>query len=349
MQLAEIARALDLPFEGKPDLELSGLAGLEDAGPGELSFVAGARNVSAFKRSRAGAFLLPPDFDAEEHPCLRSAAPYADFARAVDLLVPRPVRPAPGIHPSAVVAPDAQLGQDVSLGPYVVLGAGVRIGDRTIIHPHCTLYAGVQLGADCEVHAGVHLREGVRLGDRVVIQNGAVLGAEGFGFAFRPDGTRVRIPHRCPVEVGDEAEIGSNTTIDASHPGHRRYGHAETRTRIGRAVKIDNLVQVGHGVEVGEGSTLCAFVGMAGGTQVGKHVFFGGASYAKGHIEVGDGSAIAGFSGVTRDLPPGSQVAGMPQMERRLYARVVAAWKRLPDLLRRVRRIEERLGITRED
>ena len=349
MQLSEIAQALGLPFEGEPCLELSGLAGLEDAGPEDLSFVGSSRYRSAFDRSRAGAFLVPPDFDTGKRACLRSVAPYADFARAIELFLPLASQPEPGVHPTAVVAPDASLGKDVSLGPYVVVGPGARIGDRTVIHPHCTLYTNVQVGADCEIHAGVHLREGVRLGDRVVIQNGAVIGAPGFGFAFLPDGTRVRIPHRCPVEVGDEAEIGSNTTIDASHPGHPRYGHAETRTRIGRAVKIDNLVQVAHGVEVGDGSTLCAFVGLAGGTYVGKNVLFAGASYSKGHVRIGDGSLVGGSSAVAGDLAPGSQVVGVPHMDRRLFARVSAAWKRLPDLLRRVRRIEERLGMRPEE
>ena len=349
MQLGDLARALGLPFEGDPHLELRGLAGLDDAGPDDLSFVAADRYRAVFVRSGAGAVLVPADFDTEKRPCLRSSAPYADFARAVELLLPPPVRPESGVHPTAVVAPDVVLGENVALGAYVVVGDGARIGDRTIIHPHCTLYANVRVGADCEIHSGVHLREGVRLGDRVVIQNGVVIGADGFGFAFRADGTRVRIPHRCPVEVGDEAEIGSNSTIDASHPGHRRHGHAETRTRIGRAVKIDNLVQVAHGVEVGDGSTLCALVGLAGGTLVGKGVIFGGASGAKGNIEIGDGSLIGAGSGVLGDLPAGSQVLGMPHMERRLYARVTAAWKRLPDLLRRVRRIEERVGIERED
>ncbi len=305
MQLGELAQALGLPFEGEAQLELRGLAGLEDAGPDDLSFVGGARYRAAFARSRAGAFLVPPDFDAEKRSCLRSPAPYLDFARAIELFLPAPVRPEPGVHATAVVAPDAVLGEDVALGAYVVVGTGARIGDRTIIHPHSTLYANVCVGADCEIHSEVHLREGVRLGDRVLIQNGAVIGADGFGFAFRPDGTRVRIPHRCPVEVGDEAEIGSNTTIDASHPAHPRYGRAETRTRIGRAVKIDNLVQVGHGVEVSDGSTLCAFVGLAGGTYVGKGVLFAGASYARGHVKIGDGSVIGGFTGVTGDLPAG--------------------------------------------
>ncbi len=349
MQLGELAQALGLALEGEPGLELRGLAGLEDAGPDELSFVSSSRYRAAFSRSRAGAVLVPPDFDAEKRPCLRSPAPYADFGRAVELFLPPPLRPEPGVHPTAVLASDVELGEDVALGAYVVAGPGARIGDRTIIHPHCTLYANVQIGAECEIHSGAHLREGVRLGDRVVVQNGAVIGADGFGFAYRADGTRVRIPHRCPVEVGDEVEIGSNTTIDASHPAHPRYGYSETRTRIGRAVKIDNLVQVAHGVEVGEGSTLCAFVGLAGGTYVGKHVLFAGASHAKGHVKIGDGSMVAGGSGVLGDLPAGSQVAGMPHMERGLYARVVAAWRRLPELLRRVRRIEERLGIEREE
>jgi UDP-3-O-[3-hydroxymyristoyl] glucosamine N-acyltransferase len=349
VQLDALAQTLGLTWEGEPKLEIAKLAGLSDARPDELSFVASAHHRADFQASNAGAFILPLDFDRSGRSCLRSAAPYVDFARAVELFFPLFAPPKPGVHATAVIEEGAVLGQEVSVGPFAVIGAGSRIGNGTIIHPHVTIYPNVQIGADCVIHSGAHLREGVRLGDRVCIQNGAVIGAEGFGFAFRLDGTRLRIPHRCAVEVADDAEIGSNTTIDASHPGHKRHGHAQVHTRIGAGTKIDNLVQVGHGVHVGEGSTLCAKVGLGGSAKLGRNVYLGGDALCAPGAEVGDGSFVGAGAGVLDDLPPGSRVLGRPAIERRLWTRVVAARKRLPDLLRRVRKIEARLGINRED
>lgn len=349
MKLGEIASWLGVPLEGRPDVEIGGLAGLDDAGPGDLSFVTGRRYRRAFERSRGGAFLVPPGFDSLERPSLRSRAPYADFARAVELFYPPPVRPVSGVHPTAVLGEGVEIGREVSIGPYVVLGARVRIGDRTVIHPHVTLYADVVVGRECVLHAGVHLREGVRLGDRVRIENGVVLGGEGFGYALREDGVRIRVPHCCPVEVGDDTDIGANTTIDASHPGQPHFGHGRTRTWIGKGVKIDNLVTVGHGCSVGDLSTIASQVGLAGGTEIGRGVLFAGQAASAGHLRVGDGAMVGGRTAVTGDLAPGAQVLGVPHMERRRWARAVVALRRLPELVHRVRRLELRLGIDPKD
>jgi UDP-3-O-[3-hydroxymyristoyl] glucosamine N-acyltransferase len=247
------------------------------------------------------------------------------------------------------VSPDTVLGRDVSVGPYSVIGARVRIGERSRIHPHVTIYPDCQVGQDCEIHSGVHLRSRVRLGNRVVVHNGAVIGGSGFGFAFRPDGTRLRVPHRSGVEVEDDVEIGANTTIDASHPGHPRRGRASSATWIGRAVKIDNLVQVAHGCSVDEGTTLCAHVGLAGRTSVGKNAFFAGGAMTSGNLHVADRTAVLGMSGVMSDTEPGSQLVGVPVMPRVAFFRVLAATKRLPDLLKRFARLERRLGIETEE
>jgi UDP-3-O-[3-hydroxymyristoyl] glucosamine N-acyltransferase len=349
MKLGEIASTLGLPAEGDLEVEITGVAGLDDAGPSDLSFVTGPRYRRAFERSAAGAVLLPPGFESHGRACLRSQAPYADFARAIELLMPARPAPEPGVHPLAVVAPDASLGAGVSIGPYAVIGARVRIGEGTRIYPHVTLYDDVEVGRACEIHAGACLREGVRLGDRVRVQNGVVLGADGFGFTFTAEGRRIRVPHRSPVEVGDDCEIGANTTIDASHPGQPRYGHAETRTRLGRNVKLDNLVQVGHGCEIGDGSTLCAQTGLAGSTRVGRNVVFGGQSATAGHLEVGDGSMVGARAAPASDVEPGAQLLGSPAMERRAWGRFVAARKRIPELFYRLRRIEERLGLSRAE
>jgi len=348
VKLGELATALALPFEGDGSLALDGLASLDDAGPRELAFVSGPKYRAALLASRAGAVIAPPDFDVAGRACLRSRAPYADFARAILLLAPPPELEA-GIHPTAVVARDAALGPDVSIGAYSVIGAGAHVGARVRIHPHVTVYPGVEIGEDAEVHSGAHLREGVRLGRRVVVQNGAVIGAAGFGFATRADGTRVRVPHTASVEIGDDCEIGSNTTIDASHPGHPRRGHADARTRLGADVKVDNQVQIAHGCQIGDHSTVCAQTGLAGSTVVGQHVFLAGRSSSAGHLVIGARALVGAQTAAASDVAPGAQVLGVPAIERRLWARVVAAWKRLPELLVRVRRIERHLGLGKEE
>jgi UDP-3-O-[3-hydroxymyristoyl] glucosamine N-acyltransferase len=348
LKLAELASALGLPFEGDGALALGGLASLEDAGPADLAFATGPKYKAAFAASRGGAFVLPPDFESLGRPCLRSRAPYADFARAVELLMPRALVPE-GIHPTAVVAKDAALGPGVSVGAYAVIGAGARLGARVRVHPHVTVYPRVEIGDDSEIHSGAHLREGVRLGKRVVIQNGAVIGAPGFGFATRADGVRIRVPHVAAVEIGDDCEIGANTTIDASHPGHPRRGHSTAATWIGADVKVDNLVQIAHGCEIGEHTTVCAAVSLAGSTVVGKYVYLAGRAMSSGHLSIGDFAMVGGNTAATSSIEPRAQVLGVPAIERRLWGKVVTAWKQLPELLKRVRRIEQKLGIEREE
>jgi len=342
MRLEEVAARLGLELEGDGSLGIEGLASLEDAGPNDLSFVTGPRYLRAYRQSGAGAVLVPPGFDTGGRSCLRCVAPYVEFARAVGLFHPRPSPPI-GVHPTAVVEPDAVLGTDVSIGPFAVVGSRVQIGARTRIHAHVVIYDGVHLGADCEIHSGVALREGVRLGDRVVVQNGTVIGAEGFGFAYTPEGRRVRIPHRGGVVVGDDAQIGSNSTIDASHPGHPRRGAAGASTSIGRGVAIDNLVQVGHGCAIGDHSTLCADVALGGSTELGRGVTLAGAVKSAGHLRVGDGAMVAGASALVGDVEPGARVAGIPHMDLRLWRRAMLALRGLPELVQRVRRIERRI------
>jgi len=342
VQLRELAARLELPVEGDDSVELTGVAGLEDATHGQLSFVTGPKFAAAYAASAASAFLVPPEFDTLGRPCLVSWSPYVYFARAVELFHPRAVPP-PGVHETAIVAEDVLLGKEVSIGAYAVIGAGARLGDRSCVYPHATLYPGVEMGEDCQIHSGVHLHQGVCLGDRVVIQSGAVIGSEGFGFAFTVEGKRLRIPHVCPVVIGDDCDIGANSTIDASHPAHGKRGHPEVRTRIGNGVKIDNLVQVGHGAVIGDNVTLCAFVGLAGSTEIERNCYLAGASATGGHLTVGEGSAIGGMTGVTSSLKAGSKVMGVPAIERALFGRIHAASKRLPELLRRVRRIEKKL------
>lgn len=348
VRLSEIASALGLDWEGR-DLSLEALAGLDDAGEGDLTFVTGPRYARAFERSRAGAFLLPPDFESLGRPCLRTPAPYRDFARAIELILPAPQAPPAGVHPTAVIAEGAWLADDVAIGPLVVVGARCRIGARSVIHPHVTLYADCEIGSDCIIHSGAQLREGTCVGDGVRIQNGAVLGSDGFGHVHGADGMRFLVPHRCPVELGSHVEVGANSTLDASHPGQPRRGHATTRTRIGSGTRIDNLVQVGHGCSLGADNTLCAQVGLAGGTSTEASVLFGGKASSAGHVHLGEGTLIGAQTAITRDTPAGAERLGIPGMERRAWGRFVASRRYLPGLLRRVRAIEERLGLRSGD
>jgi UDP-3-O-[3-hydroxymyristoyl] glucosamine N-acyltransferase len=348
MRLGDLAAALDLDVEGDRDVEVRRIANLEDAGPDDLAFVADGRYAQAFEHSHAAAFLLPDSFEAGDRACMRSATPHVDFARVVEVLYPEP-GPAPGVHPTAVVADDVRLGKDVSIGAYAVIGERVQIGDRTRIRPHVTVYSDCVIGDDCEIHSGTQLRSRVRMGNRVVIQNCSVIGSDGFGFAFRPDGTRVRIPHRSGVEIGDDVDIGSNTAIDASHPAHPRAADGSAGTRIARGVKIDNHVHVAHGCKIGEATTLCAHIGLAGRTTIGRNVFFAGHGATSGNLHIGDGTAIFGMSGVMGDVEPGSQLVGVPVQPRRTFFRVLAASKRLPELLKRVARLEKKLGLDADD
>jgi len=223
LRLSRLAESLGLEVEGAQDPEIEGLASLEDAGPADLAFVTGPRYRRAFEATKAAAVLAPVGFDVGGRPCLRSTQPYADFARAVDLFHPETPFAA-GVHETAVIGAGAELGDGVYIGPHAVVGERSKIGARTRLHANAVIYPDSEVGADSELHSGVAVRSRVRLGDRVVLHNGTVVGSEGFGFAFRADGTRIRVPHRCGVEIGDDTEIGANSTIDASHPGQAGRG-----------------------------------------------------------------------------------------------------------------------------
>jgi UDP-3-O-[3-hydroxymyristoyl] glucosamine N-acyltransferase len=348
LKLSVLAEQLGVDLEGDPHLEITGLAGLEDAGPTELSFVSGPRYARALKQSRAGAVLAPPGMLVAGRSCLRSPSPYSAFARAVPIFYPAAAEPS-GVHPTAVVSEDAELGPGVAIGPYAVVGPSCRVGARTRIHAHAVLYGDATLGADCVVHAHVAVHPRVRIGDRVVIHAGAVIGSEGFGFTLDSPAGVLRIPHRAGVEIADDVEIGAHTTVDAAHPGHPRLGHPTSATRIGRAVKIDNQVQVGHGCVIGDETMICAQVGLAGCTVIGRGVYIAGQSGTKGHVRIADGGRVGGATSITADVEPGAFVLGVvPAVERRAWARIVASWKRLPELLGRVRALEERAGVRSE-
>ncbi|MCA1585378.1 MAG: UDP-3-O-(3-hydroxymyristoyl)glucosamine N-acyltransferase, partial [Acidobacteria bacterium] len=259
MTLGELAAALGCQLEGDATLDIRRVETIGQAGLGDVTFVANAKYVPALATTRASAVILGPDITGAPCAVLRSSNPYLTFARAVGLLAPDAVAQS-GVHPSAWVAPGATLADRVSVGPFAVIGEGATIGEGTVIHPHVVIGPRVSVGPDCVLHARVSIRERSVLGARVVLQDGAVIGSDGFGFAPRGDGSHEKIPQTARVVIEDDVEIGANTTVDRPAVGE---------TRIKSGVKIDNLVQIAHGVVIGRDSLLAAQVGIAGSTVVG--------------------------------------------------------------------------------
>jgi UDP-3-O-[3-hydroxymyristoyl] glucosamine N-acyltransferase len=326
MRLAELARVLGATCHGDPELEITGVEGIEEAGPGQLTFVANPKYTPFARTTKAGAVLVTEDFEAISAATLRTANPYLAFARAIDVFHPAPKYP-PGIHPTAVVDPSAVIGEDVHLGAYVVIGAGVVIGQGCTLLPHVVIYQQARLGLNCFAHAHAVVREGCWLGDGVILQNGAVVGSDGFGFAKEDSGRWHKITQSGAVFLGDQVEVQANSCIDRASVGN---------TEIASGVKIDNLVQVGHGSRVGENTLLCAQVGLAGSSGVGKNVLLAGQVGVVGHSFIGDGVVVTAQSGVPGDVAPGSVISGSPAFEHRRWLRSVAAFSRLPELVKQM-------------
>jgi len=334
MKLREIAERLECRLEGDGEIEISRVAGIEDAGPGDLTFLANAKYASALAATRASAVIARGDVPAANCPMLRTDEPYLAFARAVGLLAPAS-RPAAGVHALAAVAAAATIGRDVSIGPFVAIGDGARIGDRTVIFPNVTIGPGAIVGDECVIHSNVAIRERVTLGRRVVLQNGVVIGGDGYGFVRRKDGTHEKIPQVATVVIEDDVELGANTTVDRPAVGE---------TRIKAGTKIDNLVQIGHGVTVGRNVLMAAQVGIAGSTEIGDDVMFGGQVGVGGHLRIGNGAVAVGQSGVTNSLDPGAAVAGYPAIDGKEWRKASVIFRRLPELKRRIEELEARVA-----
>jgi UDP-3-O-[3-hydroxymyristoyl] glucosamine N-acyltransferase len=278
------------------------------------------------------AILLGPDAGAVALPAVRVPDPHRAFVDVVELFHSPPAPP-PGIHASAVIASSARLGRDASIGAHAVIGEDVVIGDGCVLGPGVVVYAGVRAGQRFVAHARVVVREGVRIGDRVTLHAGAVIGSDGFGYLPGPDGIR-KIPQVGTVVLEDDVEIGANATVDRAALGE---------TRIGRGTKIDNLVMVAHGCQVGPFCLLAAQVGLAGGTVLGGGVMLGGQVGSAGHLTVGAGAKVAAKSGIHNDLTPQGTYGGIPAIDIRDWRRAVRSFAKLPELARRLRRLEQRL------
>jgi UDP-3-O-[3-hydroxymyristoyl] glucosamine N-acyltransferase len=330
MKLAEIAQRIGCELRGGGTVEITGAAPIEDAGPGHLTFLAHPRYGQFLATTRASAIILAASADEVAIPSLRAADPYLAFARALGLFY-RPPHFIPGVHPTAVLATSATIGANAAIGPYVVIGERTTIAAGAKIAAHVVIAEDVTIGRNFTAHSFVNVRERVHIGDGVTLQSGAKIGGDGFGYTPDEHGQIMKIPQTGRVVIEDEVEIGANATIDRAAVGD---------TIIRRAAKIDNLVMIAHGCDVGSGAMLAAQVGISGSTRVGRFVRMGGQAGSAGHLTIGDGAQIAAQSGVPNDVAAGVTVGGYPAVEMHVWRRISAALPRLPELFRRVRRLE---------
>jgi UDP-3-O-[3-hydroxymyristoyl] glucosamine N-acyltransferase len=327
MKLSEIANRLGAELTGNGEVDITGLAGIEHAGPNQITFVANPKYASLARTTHAAAVLVDPDFPTITAATLRIKNPYRAFAQAITFFFTAPTY-APGIHPTAVIDESATIGARAHIGAYVVIGAHAVIGRDAVVLPHTVIYTGATIGDRFFAHAHAVVREFSRLGNDITLQNGAVIGADGFGYAHESDGQWTKIVQSGTAVLSDRVEVQANACIDRASIGE---------TRIGAGSKIDNLVQVGHGSTVGENTLLCAQVGLAGSTEVGDRVILAGQVGVAGHCKVGDGAVATAQSGIPSDVAPGSVVSGYPAMNNRDWLRSVAAFARLPDMVRELR------------
>ena len=330
MKLRDLAERLACSLEGDGEIEIVRVAGIQHAESGDLTFLANSKYEPAVAHTRASAVLLRDRAPAAPCAVLRTPDPYLAFARAVGLFAPA-WRPAPGIHALAAVAADAHIGLGVSIGAFVAIGEGASIGDNTVVFPNVTIGAGTRIGVDCVIHSNVSIRERVVIGSRVVLQNGVVVGCDGYGFVRHGDGTHEKIPQIATVVIEDDVELGANCAVDRPAVGE---------TRIGSGTKVDNLVQIGHGVSVGRNVLLAAQVGIAGSTSVADDVVFGGQVGVAGHLTIGRGSVALAQTGVSNSVEPGAMVAGSPAIDSLKWRKASVLFRRLPELKRRIEELE---------
>jgi UDP-3-O-[3-hydroxymyristoyl] glucosamine N-acyltransferase len=330
MKLAELARHLNAALEGDGEIEISGVASIKDAGAGQLTFIADPKYAPLAQTTKASVVVVEPEFPAIAAATLRIKNPYLAFARALALFY-QPPQYAAGVHPTAVIDATAKIGAGSHVGAYVVVGAGVVIGENATLLPHVVIYPGVEIGRNFFAHAHAVVREHCKLGDDVTLQNGAIIGADGFGFAKDADGWH-KIPQSGHVVMGRDVEVQANACVDRATLGE---------TRVDDGVKIDNLTQVGHGSEIGERSLLCAQVGLAGSTILGKDVILAGQVGAGAHCTIGDGVIATGQSGIKNDIEPGLTVTGYYAVESKKWLRSLALFYKLPEIVKELRKKKE--------
>ena len=334
MKLRDIAARLSCAFEGDGDIEINRVASLDHAAAGDLTFFSNRKYLEGLRKTQASAVIAAPG--VTDAPCavLRADDPYLTFARAVALFADE-WRPPAVVHRLAYIEPGATIAPDASILAFASVAEGARIGARTIVHPHVTIGRFAEIGEDCVIHSQVSIRERVRVGNRVVLQNGVVLGADGFGFAHRRDGTHEKIPQIGGLVVEDDVEIGANSTVDRPAVGE---------TRIGAGTKIDNLVQIAHGVRLGRNVLLAAQVGIAGTTVIEDGVTLAGQVGVAGHLTIGKGVIATAQTGIPNSVEPGAFISGYPAIANRDWLKSSAVFRKLPELRKLVADLERRIA-----
>ena len=333
MRLGRLALQLGCEIVGDPDIEITGVAGMEHAVPGELTLLANPTYAPKVRLTKASAILVSEPVRDLPIASVVSTNPYLDFARALELFY-QPPRPAAGIHPLASVAASARIGENPSVGPFAVVGERVTIGRNAVLHPHAVIYEGATIGDDFLAHSHAVVREFCRIGNRVILQNCAIIGGDGFGFAKRADGTHHKIVQSGVTVIEDDVEIQALTGIDRATAGE---------TRVKRGAKIDSLVQVGHASVVGEDNIICAQAGLAGSSILERNVLLAGQVGISGHLTIHENSIVYAQSGVGHDVPAGSRISGSPAFAANVWLRAITAFPKLPEMWKTVRELKKKI------
>jgi UDP-3-O-[3-hydroxymyristoyl] glucosamine N-acyltransferase len=340
MKISELARLTEARVEGTTaEIDITGAAGLDEAGEGHVTFLANPRYTPRVNTTRASAVFLSEEAKTDRGiAILRVKDPYLAYTRALRIFHPEPeIRPF--IHPSAVIDPSARIAERVAIGACTVIGPNVFVGEEVVIHSNVSVYENVTIGRGSIIHAGVALRERTVIGERVIIHNNAVVGCDGFGYAKDEEKRWLKIPQTGRVVIEDDVEIGAGTTIDRASVGE---------SRIGRGTKLDNLVQIGHSCTVGEDSLLCAQVGLAGSSHIGNRVILAGQAGVAGHLTIGDDVVLTAKSATSHDVPAGKVISGIPAFDNKDWLKSTAAFRRLGDMQRTLRDLERRLKAARD-
>jgi UDP-3-O-[3-hydroxymyristoyl] glucosamine N-acyltransferase len=339
MKLSEVAQKLSCRLEGSPEIEIHGVAGIEHAQAGQITFLANRRYFPLLKTTRASAVLVDERIALDREPglqpiaALRSANPYLAFAHAIELFYQAP-RYTPGVHSTAVISKTARIGEGAHIGPYCFIDDDAQIGRNAVLHSFVTVYRGAKIGDDFFAHAHAVVREFCQLGNRVILQNGAVIGGDGLGFAKQKDGSWYKMQQSGPAVLEDDVEVQSNACVDRATVGE---------TRVARGAKLDDLVLIGHASQVGPNTMLCGQVGLAGSTHIGSNCILAGQVGTAGHLSVGDNAVVTAKSGIPNDVPARSLFSGYPAVENRQWLKNVAALNRLPELQKRVWELESEI------
>jgi UDP-3-O-[3-hydroxymyristoyl] glucosamine N-acyltransferase len=336
MKLSELAEAtLSTVDRGDADTEISGAAGLDIARSGDITFLANPKYTPQIRETRASAIFLNEEvhLDRDDIAVLRSKDPYLAYTRALTLFNPA-VEVVPSIHSTAVIDASANVSDSCEIGANVVVGKNCSVADGVRIFPNVTVYDGVTIGANSVLHSGVSVRENCEIGENCIIHNNSTIGCDGFGYAKDEEKRWLKIPQVGRVVLEDDVEIGANTAIDCASVGE---------TRIKRGAKIDNLVQIGHSCTVDEDALICSQTGLAGSSVIGKRVILAGQVGIAGHLKVGDDAVLTAKSATSHDVEPGKVISGIPGFDNKDWLRSTAAYRKLGEIVQRLRGLEKKV------